>query len=33
MPMDAVCMTAVTEELRRALPGGRIDKIHQPARD
>ena len=33
MPMDAVCMTAVAEELRRALTGGRIDKIHQPARD
>ncbi len=33
MPMDAVCMTAVAEELRRALAGGKIDKIYQPGRD
>lgn len=33
MPMDAVCLGAVTEELRRAALGARIDKIQQPTRD
>ena len=33
MPMDAVCMGAVAEEVRRAALGARIDKIQQPTRD
>ncbi len=33
MPFDAVCLMAVTAELREAVVGGRIDKIYQPARD
>ena len=33
MPLDAVCMTALAEELRRALEGGKVDKIYQPTRD
>ena len=33
MPLDALCLTAVAEELRRAVVGGRIDKIYQPTRD
>ena len=33
MPMDAVCMSAAAEELRRAALGARIDKIQQPSRD
>ncbi len=33
MPLDALCLTAVTEELRRAVVGGKIDKIYQPTRD
>lgn len=33
MPLDAVCLAAVAEELRGAVVGGRIDKIHQPGRD
>ena len=33
MPLDAVCLTAVVQELRRELLGGRIDKIYQPTRD
>ncbi len=33
MPLDALCLTAVTEELRRTLPGAKIDKIYQPTRD
>ena len=33
MPLDAICLTALTKELRETLLGGRIDKIHQPARD
>ncbi len=32
MPLDAVYLTLLQEELREALKGGRIDKIHQPAR-
>lgn len=33
MPLDAICLRAVALELRRALVGGKIDKIHQPGRD
>ena len=33
MPLDALCLTAVAEELRRAVVGGKIDKIYQPTRD
>ena len=33
MPMDAVCLSAVSAELRNAALGARIDKIHQPTRD
>ena len=28
-----ICLSAVAEELRAALVGGRIDKIYQPGRD
>ncbi len=33
MPLDAVCLRAVVEELRPQLLGLRIDKVQQPARD
>ena len=33
MPLDALCLTAVADELRAAVQGGKIDKIYQPARD
>ena len=33
MPLDAVCLEAVLEELRPRLLGLRIDKVQQPARD
>jgi len=33
MPLDAICLTAVAEELRRAVVGGKIDRIYQPGRD
>ena len=33
MSLDALCLTAVAEELRRAVVGGKIDKIYQPTRD
>jgi len=33
MPLDAICLTAVANEIRTAVVGGRIDKIHQPGRD
>ena len=33
MPLDAICMTALVNELRKTLTGGKIDKIYQPARD
>ena len=33
MPLDAICLQAVVEELRPALLGLRIDKVQQPARD
>lgn len=33
MPLDAVYLSSVTEELRGALLGAKIDKIYQPSRD
>ena len=33
MPLDALCLTAVVEELKQTLEGGKIDKIYQPTRD
>ena len=33
MPLDAICLSALARELKEAVVGGRIDKIHQPARD
>ena len=33
MPLDAVCLQAILEELRPQLLGLRIDKVQQPARD
>ena len=33
MPLDAIFLTALTEELNTTLPGARIDKIQQPERD
>ena len=33
MPLDAITMTALADELRTALLGGKIDKIYQPTRD
>ena len=33
MPLDAICMTALIDELRERLLGGKIDKIYQPSRD
>ena len=33
MPLDAITMTAVAEELRSVLIGGKVDKIYQPTRD
>ncbi|MBQ9974140.1 MAG: NFACT family protein [Oscillospiraceae bacterium] len=33
MPLDAICLGAVAHEIRTALAGGKIDKIHQPGRD
>ena len=33
MPLDAVFLSALTEELNQTLPGSRIDKIQQPERD
>ena len=33
MPLDALCLTALAEELRPVLEGARIDKIYQPTRD
>lgn len=33
MALDAICLTAVLEELRGTLEGGRIDKVYQPSRD
>lgn len=33
MPLDAICLSAVIHELADQLPGTRIEKIQQPARD
>ena len=33
MPLDAICLSAVAEELKAAVLGGKIDKIYQPVRD
>ena len=33
MPLDAIFLTALTEELNETLPGSRIDKIQQPDRE
>ena len=33
MPLDAICLTALTAELSPLLTGARIDKVQQPARD
>ena len=33
MPLDAICLGAVTEELNTALAGCRIEKVYQPDRD
>lgn len=30
MALDAICLSAVVTELRAAIEGGKIDKIHQP---
>lgn len=33
MPLDAIFLSALTDELNETLPGARIDKIQQPERD
>lgn len=33
MPLDAIALSALANELNNALEGGRIEKIHQPERD
>jgi len=33
MPLDAICLRAVAEELNDALTGSRIEKVYQPERD
>lgn len=33
MPLDAICLGAVTEELHNTLTGSRIEKVYQPERD
>ncbi len=33
MPLDAVCIRALSEELKTRILGGRIDKVQQPERD
>jgi len=33
MALDAIAVRAVTEELKKSIIGGRIDKIHQPEKD
>ena len=33
MPLDAIYLSALTEELREKIQGGRIDKVQQPERD
>ena len=32
MPLDSICIAALTSELREKLVGGRIDKVQQPER-
>jgi len=33
MPLDAVCLSAVVNELSEALRDARVDKVQQPERD
>ena len=33
MPLDAVCLSGVLEEIRPQIVGLRIEKVQQPARD
>ena len=33
MPLDAIYLSHVAEELRSCLTGAKVDKIHQPAKD
>ena len=33
MPLDAICLGAVTDELNSALAGCRVEKVYQPDRD
>ena len=33
MPLDAVCLSGVVRELEETIPGLRIEKVQQPARD
>ena len=33
MPLDAICISALTTELQSRIVGGRIDRIQQPERD
>lgn len=33
MPLDAICLTALTKELSQQITGNKIDKIHQPEQD
>ena len=33
MPLDGVFLTRLRRELAGAVVGGRVDKIHQPARE
>lgn len=33
MPLDAICLGAVTNELNQALAGCRVEKVYQPDRD
>ena len=30
MPLDAICLTAVVEELKKTLVGGKVDKSTSP---
>ena len=32
MPLDAICIRALCDELKERLIGGRIDKVQQPER-
>ena len=33
MPLDAICIQALAEELAPQLEGAKIDKVQQPERD